>query len=99
MRSPYASKVTRGMPIQQAIEAPRFALDADPNFYSPGAAITVQAEGRLADPVLQGLTAMGHRIERVGPYAIGSVQGILVDSSGARMGGADSRRMGYAVGY
>ena len=91
--------VDRGMPIQQAIEAPRFALDADPNFYKPGAAITVQAEGRFADTVLQGLTAMGHRIEKVGPYAIGSVQGILVDSSGARMGGADSRRMGYAVGY
>jgi gamma-glutamyltranspeptidase/glutathione hydrolase len=91
--------VDRGMSIQAAIEAPRFALDADPNFYRPGAAITVQAEGRFPDPLLQGLTAMGHRIERVGPYAIGSVQGILVDPSGARMGGADPRRMGYAVGY
>lgn len=91
--------VDRGMPIQAAIEAPRFALDADPNFYRPGAAITVQAEGRFPDTLLQGLTAMGHRIERVGPYAIGSVQGILVDPSGARMGGADPRRMGYAVGY
>ena len=91
--------VDRGMPIQSAIEAPRFALDADPNFYKPGAAITVQAEGRFADPVLQGLTAMGHRIEKVGPYSIGSVQGVLVDPSGARMGGADPRRMGYAIGY
>ncbi|AMK25466.1 gamma-glutamyltransferase family protein [Sphingobium sp. TKS] len=91
--------VDRGMPIQSAIEAPRFALDADPNFYKPGAAITVQAEGRFADPVLQGLTAMGHRIEKVGPYSIGSVQGVLVDPSGARMGGADPRRMGYAMGY
>jgi gamma-glutamyltranspeptidase/glutathione hydrolase len=91
--------VDRGMPIQAAIEAPRFALDAEPNFYKPGAAITVQAEGRFAASVLDGLTAMGHRIEKVGPYAIGSVQGILVDPSGARMGGADPRRMGYAVGY
>ncbi|WP_327754931.1 gamma-glutamyltransferase (plasmid) [Sphingobium sp. SJ10-10] len=91
--------VDRGMPIQAAIEAPRFALDADPNFYKPGAAITVQAEGRFADPVLQGLTAMGHRIEKVRPYSIGSVQGVLVDPSGARMGGADPRRMGYAMGY
>lgn len=91
--------VDRGMSIQAAIEAPRFALDADPNFYKAGAAITVQAEGRFADPVLQGLGAMGHRVEQVGPYAIGSVQGILVDASGARMGGADPRRMGYAVGF
>ncbi|MFZ2994740.1 gamma-glutamyltransferase family protein [Sphingobium sp.] len=91
--------VDRHMPIQAAIEAPRFALDAEPNFYKPGAAITVQAEGRFPPVVLQGLSAMGHRIDTVGPYAIGSVQGILVDPSGARMAGADPRRMGYAVGY
>ena len=36
------------MPVQQAIEAPRFALDAKPNFYKPGAEITVQIEGRVA---------------------------------------------------
>jgi gamma-glutamyltranspeptidase/glutathione hydrolase len=91
--------VDRAMPIQAAIESPRFALDADPNFYKPGAAITVQAEGRFPDPVLQQLATMGHRIEKVGPYAIGSVQGILVDGSGTRNGGADPRRMGYAIGY
>lgn len=91
--------IDRQMPIQAAIEAPRFALDADPNFYQPGAAVTVQAEGRFAPAVLEGLTVMGHRVERVGPYAIGSVQGIMVDPSGAHMAGADPRRMGYAVGY
>jgi gamma-glutamyltranspeptidase / glutathione hydrolase len=91
--------VDRGLPIQAAIEAPRFALDADPNFYRPGAAITVQAERRFPDATIQRLTAMGHNIELVGPYAIGSVQGILADASGARMAGADPRRMGYAVGY
>ena len=42
---------------------------------------------------------MGHKVELVGPYAIGSVQGILADPSGACMAGADPRRMGYAVGY
>ena len=49
--------------------------------------------------MIQRLTAMGHKVELVGPYAIGSVQGILADPSGARMAGADPRRMGYAVGY
>ncbi|MDX3899588.1 MAG: gamma-glutamyltransferase [Sphingobium sp.] len=91
--------IDRGMGIQAAIEAPRFALDADPSFYKPGAAITVQMEGRFAPATVQGLTAMGHRTETVGPYAIGSVQGVLADASGTRMGGADPRRMGYAVGY
>lgn len=91
--------VDRGMPIQAAIEAPRFALAADPSFYRPGAAINVQAEGRMPAATLQRLAAMGHRIEQVGPYAIGSIQAILVDPSGGRMAGADPRRMGYAVGY
>ncbi|WP_347302610.1 gamma-glutamyltransferase [Croceibacterium sp. TMG7-5b_MA50] len=91
--------VDRAMPIQEAIEAPRFALNADPSFYRPGAAITVQAEDRIPAEVLQQLSAMGHRIEPVGPYAIGSIQGILVDPSGSRVAGADPRRMGYAVGY
>lgn len=91
--------IDRGLPIQAAIEAPRFALDANPNFYKQGAAITVQAERRFPGMLIQRLTAMGHKVDLVGPYAIGSVQGILVDTSGAPMAGADPRRMGYAVGY
>jgi gamma-glutamyltranspeptidase/glutathione hydrolase len=91
--------IDRGMPIQAAIEAPRFALNAEPNFYKPGAAISVQMESRFPSAVTQALGGMGHRIETVGPYSIGSIQGVLVDPSGARMGGADPRRMGYAIGY
>ena len=91
--------IDRGMPIQEAIEAPRFALQADPSFYKAGAAISVQMESRFAPAITQGLSAMGHRLEMVSPFAIGSIQGVLVDESGARMGGSDPRRMGYAVGY
>ena len=91
--------IDRGMGIQAAIEAPRFALDAEPSFYQPGAAISVQMEGRFAADTVAGLQAMGHSVESVGPYAIGSVQGVAADASGTRMGGADPRRMGYAVGY
>ena len=91
--------IDRGMPIQEAIEAPRFALQADPSFYKAGAAISVQMESRFAPAVTQGLSARGHRLEMVSPFAIGSIQGVLVDESGARMGGSDPRRMGYAVGY
>jgi len=88
-----------GMPIQQAIEAPRFALNAKPSFYKPGAAITVQLEDRFAAADVLALRAKGHSVETVGGFAIGSVQGVMVDPSGARMGGADPRRMGYAIGY
>lgn len=91
--------IDRGMSVQAAIEAPRFALHAEPNFYKPGAAVTVQMEGRFAPEVTQALTAKGHRLESVGPYSIGSVQAILAEPSGTRMAGSDPRRMGYAVGY
>ena len=57
------------MPVQQAIEAPRFALDAKPNFYKPGAEIEVQIEDRVAGgndcrPESDG--PQSHRAARVG---------------------------------
>lgn len=51
-------------------------------------------EERFDAATTQGLTGMGHRLETVGLSAIGSVQGVLADASGAWMGGADPRRMG-----
>jgi gamma-glutamyltranspeptidase/glutathione hydrolase len=91
--------IDRGMPVQAAIEAPRIALDPDPGFYTPGAAITIQAESRFSPSTVAGLRAMGHKVEPVGPYSIGSIQAILASGYGTRMAGSDPRRMGYAVGY
>lgn len=91
--------IDRGMGIQEAIEAPRIALDAEPGFYTPGAAITLQLESRFEASTLEALRAMGHQVETVGPYAIGSIQGIVMPPGGMPMAGGDPRRMGYAVGY
>jgi gamma-glutamyltranspeptidase/glutathione hydrolase len=91
--------IDRGMPVQAAIEAPRIALDPDPGFYTPGAAITVQAESRFSPQTIAGLRAMGHKVESVGPYSIGSIQAILESGFDTRMAGSDPRRMGYAVSY
>ncbi len=91
--------IDRGMPVQAAIEAPRIALDPDPGFYTPGAAITVQAESRFSPQTVAGLRALGHKVESVGPYAIGSIQAILESGYNTRMAGSDPRRMGYAVSY
>jgi gamma-glutamyltranspeptidase/glutathione hydrolase len=91
--------IDRGMGIQQAIEAPRLAVDADPGFYTPGAACTVDVESRMPAESIAGLQAMGHKVETVGPWAIGSIQGILANATGTRMAGGDPRRQGYAVGY
>jgi gamma-glutamyltranspeptidase/glutathione hydrolase len=91
--------IDRGMPVQAAIEAPRIALDPDPGFYTPGAAITVQAESRFSPDTISGLRSMGHKVGMVGPYSIGSIQAVLESGYGTRMAGSDPRRMGYAIGY
>lgn len=93
------SAVDLGLPVQAAIEAPRFALDAEPNFYKPGAAIAIQAENRFSPATLSALEAMGHKVERVGGWSIGSVQAIHRNAEGTMTAGGDPRRMGYAIGY
>ena len=91
--------IDRGMPVQAAIEAPRLALDAEPGFYTPGAAVTLQLESRFPQETFAALRAMGHKVDAVGPYSIGSIQAVLLSQFGTRMAGSDPRRMGYAVGY
>jgi gamma-glutamyltranspeptidase/glutathione hydrolase len=89
------------LPVQQAIEAPRFALNAEPNFYKPGSAITVQIENRLPAATIEALKAMGHNL-RINPAwgSIGHIQTIKVDlMTGTITAGGDPRRTGYAMGY
>jgi gamma-glutamyltranspeptidase/glutathione hydrolase len=89
------------MPVQQAIESPRLALNAKPNFYKPGAAIAVQVEGRVAPATVAALKAMGHTVNVLpGWGSLGHMQVIRVDpKTGAKTAGADPRRTGYAMGY
>ncbi len=89
------------MPVQAAIEAPRLSLNAEPNFYKPGAAITVQIEGRVPAATIASLTAMGHTVQVLpGWGSLGHMQVISVDQkTGAMTAGADPRRTGYAMGY
>lgn len=89
------------MPVQQAIEAPRLALYATPNFYKPGAAIEVRIEGRVAAATIAALEKMGHTVEVLpGWGSLGSMQVIRVDpKTGAKTAGADPRRTAYAMAY
>ena len=89
------------MPVQQAIEAPRLALEAAPNFYKPGAAITVTIESRVPAATIDALRAMGHTVEVVpGWGSLGHMQVIRIDGkTGTMTAGADPRRTGYAMGY
>ena len=90
-----------GMPVQQAIEAPRLVLNATPNFYKPGATIEVQVESRVPAATIAALKAMGHAVEVLpGWGSLGHMQVIRVDpKTGAKTAGADPRRTGYAMGY
>ena len=89
------------LPVQQAIEAPRFVLDAKPNFYKPGAEIQVNIENRTPAETIAALKAMGHNVRVLpGWGSLGHMQAIRVDpKTGTMMAGADPRRTGYAVGY
>jgi gamma-glutamyltranspeptidase/glutathione hydrolase len=91
-----------GMGIQEAIEAPRFRVDAEPSFYKPGAQMTLAAEARLPKTVLDTLKGMGHTLEMLPAFTagVGGVQGILFNlEAGTMTAGADPRRAGYAVGW
>lgn len=91
-----------GMSIQAAIEAPRFRVDADPNFYKPGAATSIAIERRVPPAVIKALEAMGHVVELLPDFTagVGGMQGILVDQKTRTMtAGADPRRAGYAIGF
>jgi gamma-glutamyltranspeptidase / glutathione hydrolase len=90
------------MPVQQAVEAPRFALDAKPNFYKPGSAITVTIEDRVPKASLKTLAQWGHHLNVTSDFtaAVGGMQAIVIDlERGTMMAGADPRRTGYAVGW
>lgn len=91
-----------GMGIQEAIEAPRFRIDAEPSFYKPGAQLTLAMEGRVTPTALDRLKAMGHAVEMLPRFTagVGGAQGILFNlDEGTMTAGADPRRAGYAVGW
>jgi gamma-glutamyltranspeptidase/glutathione hydrolase len=93
-----------GMDVQEAVEAPRvatysFPASSHPHPYDPGA---LRAEERIALPVRDALAAMGHRVTAWPAWTpeAGSMCAAILDrSEGALAGGADPRRMAYAVGW
>ena len=88
------------MHIQEAIEAPRISLIAKPNFYKPGAEVTMRVEGRVPRQVVDRLQEIGHRPQVTAEFTIGNMQGILTNlKTGTMTAGADPRRMMYAVGW
>jgi gamma-glutamyltranspeptidase/glutathione hydrolase len=79
-----------GLPLQQAIEAPRARL-------TDGRAVLL--ESRVESKVHEELRARGHALSS-GPdwtMRVGGMQGVAVDDAGTFTGGCDPRRDGYCV--
>ena len=78
---------------QLAIEAPRIRLQEGTR---------VLMEDRIDEGVRRELTSRGHNLELIGDFSwiVGGGQSVMIDpDSGARLGGADPRRDGYALAY
>jgi len=89
------------LPVQQAVEAPRFAVDAAPNFYKTGAEMTIEIENRVPAATIDALKAMGHKVRILNGWgSLGHMQAIRFDlKNGTMMAAGDPRRTAYAMGY
>jgi gamma-glutamyltranspeptidase/glutathione hydrolase len=93
-----------GMEAQAAIEAPRFATYSYPGSFEPHEyhADELRIERRLAVEIGDALGAKGHRVVTWPDWTwkAGGICTITIDrASGVLAGGADPRRMGYAIGW
>jgi gamma-glutamyltranspeptidase/glutathione hydrolase len=97
-----------GMPVQDAIEAPRVSSQHWPNSFYPHEARpgVLRVEARVPYAVRRDLQARGHKLELRPEWAEGYVLAIVVDEAhGHLMGGADPRGEvatvipGYAIGW
>jgi len=90
-----------GMPLQEAIEAPRVASRSFPDsfwphVYSPG---KLEVEGRLPTSTREGLAALGHDVSEWPDWEwrAGAVCAVKVGPDGTRWGGADPRRGALSI--
>ncbi len=95
----YVAMMDFGCDIQEAVQAPRwlsgrFGLGEERD--------TLHIEGRFAPATLDELARRGHLLNRWGEWneLAGHAHGIVIDPhSGMRIGGADPRSDGAAIGY
>ncbi|WP_404546365.1 gamma-glutamyltransferase [Bradyrhizobium sp. USDA 223] len=89
----YVQHIEFGLPLQQAIEAPRSRL-WDGRF--------IQAENRIAPETIAELKRRGHEIEILETgwtMLCGGMQAVALDPvTGMMTGAADPRRDGYVIG-
>lgn len=100
----FLNVVEWSMPMQQAIEAPRFATFSFPSSFAPYAHYPgrLNLEGRFPAETVKALQDLGHDVE-MWPDLVsraGAVCAIMIDQqTGLRHAGADPRREAYAMAW
>ena len=95
----YVAMIDFGCDIQQAVQAPRWLSG---RFALGEARDTLHIEGRFASAALDELARRGHTLNRWGEWneLAGHAHGVVIDpQNGMRIGGADPRSDGAAIGY
>ena len=95
----YIGLIDFGLDIQQAVEMPRW-LSGRFGLNEPRDLLNI--EGRFPDATIAELARRGHALNRWGDWneLAGHAHGITIDpESGVRLGGADPRSDGAAIGY
>lgn len=92
-----------GMDLQAALDAPRFASYSFPSSFEPHDSHPglLKLERALPDATADALTALGHRVEwwPDRTWLAGGVCAVVADNaSGLKLGAADPRRHGSALG-
>jgi gamma-glutamyltranspeptidase/glutathione hydrolase len=95
----YVAMIDFGRDIQEAVQAPRWLSG---RFGLGEARDTLHIESRFPSGTIAELERRGHKLDRWGPWneLAGHAHGIVIDpASGERIGGADPRSDGAALGY
>jgi gamma-glutamyltranspeptidase/glutathione hydrolase len=91
-----------GMNVQAAIEAPRWATRSFPASPFPHTMYPgeMSVEQRVPESVREALTRRGHKLRVAGPWTMGSLAAIMVDSkTGVLSAGTDPRVDAYAIAW
>jgi len=90
-----------GMPLQEAIEAPRVASRSFPDSFWPHAYAPgkLEVEGRIGADTCHALAELGHQISEwpEWEWRAGAVCAVKVGPDGTRWGGADPRRGALSI--
>jgi len=94
----FARIVIGGADLQEAVTAPRFALRGGPD---GGGRPGLKLESRFGQEIGAALEAMGHRVERLGPFdaLTGQAGALLRRADGVIEGAADPRSDGAVAGF